>query len=250
MTPRRRRPSSASSTTRPRRLAGQARPESAEPEDVDAQHPEDVDAPPPEPEPDPEPAAEAEPDQLVPLEEPEPGGIVGSRRTTQVLLVVIAVLAAASLAGGGFLLLRDDDGSEGRDAGGQGSSILQISPDDAQVAAAAAGQAAYTIIATTWQDYDAEVEEAAALMTPGFAEEYRQTAADVRDKIIDTRTEVQVSVISQGIVSANDTDVRVLVFLNMMATRNGKQPTLTQYRALVTVANTDEGWLVSDLETK
>lgn len=165
-----------------------------------------------------------------------------------VLLGVIVVLALVSLAGGAYLVLGDDD--RAADEGSSATSILQISAEDAQVAAAAAGQAAYTIIATSWQDYDAQVDEAATLMTTTFAEEYRQTAGDVKDKLVANKTEVQVTVISQGVVSATETEVRALVFLNQFVTKNGKNPVLTPYRALVTVVNSDDGWLVADIETK
>ena len=44
--------------------------------------------------------------------------------------------------------------------------------------------------------------------------------------------------------------MQALVFLNMFTTKNGEEPVFTPYRVLVTVVNTDQGWLVSDLETK
>ncbi len=105
-------------------------------------------------------------------------------------------------------------------------------------------------MATSYQDYQAQVDEAAELMTPAFAEEYRQTAADVEDAIVAGKTEVQVSVVAQGVVRADQDEVQALVFLNMFTTKNGKEPVFTPYRVLVTVVNTDQGWLVSDLETK
>jgi hypothetical protein len=36
----------------------------------------------------------------------------------------------------------------------------------------------------------------------------------------------------------------------MYTTRNGKNPVLTPYRALITVVKTDDGWLVAALETR
>ncbi len=61
---------------------------------------------------------------------------------------------------------------------------------------------------------------------------------------------MQVSVVAQGVVRADQEQVQALVFLNMFITKNGKEPVFTPYRVLVTVVNTDQGWLVSDLETK
>ena len=252
MAPPRRRPSSSEPASRPRRLAGQGGlppPPGTGPQ---------VEPMPEQPEPEPEPEHVVEPevvDEPEPVVEPEPdrglGGLLTSRRTTVVLIAVIALLAVASLAGGGYLLLRDD-----RPAGGgssatapNGDAQLTISGDDARVAVAAAAQAAYTIVATSYRDYDQQVEEAAALMTTTFAEEYRQTAADVRDDLVKAKTEVQVSVVAQGAVSANDTEVRALVFLNQFVTKNGKDPVYTPYRALVTVVRSEDGWLVAGLDT-
>ncbi len=179
-----------------------------------------------------------------------PSGLLASARTTTVLLVVIALLALASLAGGGYLLLRDDSPPAPVAATApDGDALLTISTDDARTATAVAAQAAYTIVATSYEDYDAQVEEAAGLMTTAFAEEYRQTAGDVRTDLVKSKTEVQVSVVAQGVVSANDTEVRALVFLNQFVTKNGKDPVFTPYRALVTVVNSEDGWLVADLET-
>ena len=183
---------------------------------------------------------------------PGSGGLLSSSRTTLVLAVVIVLLAVGCLAGGGYLLLRDDGTtveSAPASTAPDGDGALTISPDDARVAVAAAAQAAYTIVATSYEDYDAQVEEAAALMTTPFAEEYLQTAEDVRDDLVKSKTDVQVSVVAQGAVSANDTEVQALVFLNQFVTKDGKDPVFTPYRALVTVVNSADGWLVADLET-
>ena len=261
----RRRPSSASPTSRPRRVAGRGTPtppveESApaEPE-VPPSEPE----PEPEPEPTPEPAPEPDPEPDPQVENPyaEPvAGLVDSARTTRVLIGVIVALALVALAGGIFLLVHDgdDEPATASDTGSDtGSGIaadaetpVRIKGSDAQVAVAEAAQAAYTIVATSYKDYDAQVDEAAALMTPAFAEEYRQTAEDVADAIVATKTEVQVSVVAQGVVRADQDEVQALVFLNQLVSKDGKEPVYTPYRALVTVVNTDQGWLVSDLDTK
>jgi Mce-associated membrane protein len=264
----RRRPSSANPTSRPRRVAGGVR----KPAPEDTSEVEDVE-PEPEPEagpedaaptgtvaedaePDPEPEQDPEPEPLSenPYDEPM-AGLVGSSRTTRVLLGVIALLAVIALAGGIFLVIDDDE--EPSTATDTGSSIaaddetpVRISGKEAQVAVAQAAQAAYTIVATSYQDYEAQVDEAAALMTPAFAEEYRQTATDVEDGIVAGKTEVQVSVVAQGVVRADRDQVQALVFLNMFTTKNGKEAVYTPYRVLVTVVNTDQGWLVSNLDTK
>jgi Mce-associated membrane protein len=125
-----------------------------------------------------------------------------------------------------------------------------LSAADAQEAVAAGAEAASTIVATSYQDYDEQVEEAASLMTEEFAAEYRQTAADVRQKILDSKTEVQVTIVAQGVVRANTSEVEALLFLNQYSSKGGGKTTYTPYRALVTVVHTNTGWLVSGLDTQ
>ncbi len=243
--------------SRPRRIAGQGGQAGPTPPEVT----DEVTEAEPEVEPEVEPQAddlapepEAEPDEVEEVDEPSEG-FVGSPRTTRVLLIAIAALAVLALAGGIFLWVDDDEPSTASDTGSSSSPAdadtpVLITGKDAQVAVAAAAQAAYTIVATSYEDYDAQVDEAAKLMTPTFAEEYRQTAGDVEDAIVSSKTEVQVSIVAQGVVRADQEEVQALVFLNQFVTKNGKEPVYTPYRALVTVVNTDQGWLVSDLETK
>lgn len=261
-----RRPSSASPTSRPRRVAGQgtapaapSEPDHPAEEPGAGQQPEPAErseSPEPDPEPEAEPEAEPEPDVATePEPKPDPGpSFVASARMTRILLAVVAVLAVLTLAGGIYVWVHDDEPQTAVDDGpavaADAQTPVRISSDDAQVAVAAAAQAAYTIVATSYQDYDAQVEEAAELMTPAFADDYRKTAADVEDAIVSSKTEVQVSVVAQGVVRADQDEVQALVFLNQVVTKNGKQPVFTPYRALVTVVNTDQGWLVSDLQTK
>ena len=87
-------------------------------------------------------------------------------------------------------------------------------------------------------------------MTDEFAVEYRQTAEDVKQRILDTKTEVQVRIVAQGVVRANTSEVEALLFLNQYSTKDGGETTYTPYRALVTVVHTDGGWLVSGLDTQ
>ncbi len=244
-----RRPSSATPTSRPRRIAGSTGPTLPETAEVDETSPtEEVESPlepEPEPEPDRDEATRSSP------------GLVDSPRTTRVLLGTIVALAVVTLAGGIFLWVDDDetgtasDSPSGTTSGpADADNPVRITGEDAQVAVAAAAQAAYTIVATSYQDYDAQVDEAVELMTPTFAEEYRQTAEDVEDAIVSSKTEVQVKVVAQGVVRADQEQVQALVFLNQYVTRSGKNAVYTPYRALVTMVHAEQGWLVSDLDTK
>lgn len=105
------------------------------------------------------------------------------------------------------------------------------------------------ILSASSNDYDAQVDKATATMTEPFAEEYRSTKADVKDAFIAAQTEVTIDISAQGVVTATDDEVVALLFLTQTTqkgTRGGVTP--VQYRVTVTMVNTPDGWLVSDLE--
>ena len=260
--------SSRAPTSRPRRIAGRGSvvPPAAEPDapTEPSGPPETEDAPPVEP----VEAVEAgepaevevgEPDRLS--EEPAETGprgmgvLFASRRTTRALVAIAAVMAVVAAGLVIWLWRHDEGGVDARPSTEEGISVPEgrpvlISAEDAQVAVAAAAEAASTIVATSYEDYDEQVEEAAALMTDEFAVEYRQTAEDVKQRILDTKTEVQVRIVAQGVVRANTSEVEALLFLNQYSTKDGGKTTYTPYRALVTVVHTDGAWLVSGLDTQ
>ena len=168
-----------------------------------------------------------------------------SQRATTVLVGLVAVLAL--VAGGLFAW----DAAQGDPAPAKPSTQpVVIGSDDATAAVDAAAKAAETIVATSYQDYDKEVDEATGLMTDAFAKKYRQTAEDIKPDFVAAKTEIQARVVAQGIVHATRTEVQALVFLNQYVSKDGGDTTYTPYRALVTVLHTDRGWVVSNLDTK
>ncbi|WP_244927792.1 hypothetical protein [Nocardioides sp. W7] len=193
-------------------------------------------------------------------DEPKPAerapGLFAGGRVTRVLLAAIVALTVVTLAMGVYLGVTDDEPSAavappvaGAIAVPEDRPIL-LPWADAQRAAAAAAEAATTIVKTSWQEYDEQVEKATALMTPSFAEEFRTTKDEVRSGVVDGKVDVDARVVAQSVVRANTSEVQALVFLNQYTTRDGGETTYSPYRALVTVVNTDGGWLVSDLQTK
>ena len=249
--------SSRTPTPRPRRVAGRGAPAGSSPdtgEETTAPETAPVETAPAE-----TPLVETEAPDEAPDEAPERsrrdlGELFASRRTTTVLAVAALVLALVAGGLGIWLWQHDEEPLPARPTDGAiavpaGRPVL-LSAADAQVAVAAAAEAASTIVATSYKDYDEQVEEAVALMTEAFAEEYRQTAEDVKQRILDTKTEVQVTIVAQGVVRANTSEVQALLFLNQYSSKNEGETTYTPYRALVTVVHTESGWLVSDLDTQ
>lgn len=186
---------------------------------------------------------------------------MNSPRVTRMLLTigaVIALLLLVEAVWAGVGLLTEDDDPEPTPAAEGAISVPKgrpVQPTELVVQAGveAAAKAAQKIVSRTYENYDAEVDEASALLTGGFATEYRQTTDDVRDEFIAQKTTVQARVVGQGVVRANDTELQALLFLDQyVVTNTGKEPktSRTPYRALVTVVNTDDGWLVEDMDTQ
>ena len=240
-----RRPSTSRTPTfRPRRVAGQATTQVETPLVEPVETPA-ADAPAEEP-----PVAEISTGSISAEEVRERedkrglASLFDSRRATTVLVSLVAVLALA--AGGLFAW----DAARGEDTVKPSSQPVVISGDDATAAVDAAAKAAETILTRSYQDYDKQVDEATALMTPAFAKQFRQTAGDVEQQFVKDKTDQQARVVAQGVVHATRTEVQALVFLNYYVSKNGGDTTYTAYRALVTAVHTDRGWLVSAIDTK
>lgn len=245
--------SSRAATPRPRKLAGGRPAESTDaPTEPEETEPDVPDEPPPPPE-------------DWPVEDPEDDGgdgrLLDSPRVTRMLLMLAGFFALVLLVEGVWFAvdkLTDDDEPAPPRAEPGAIAVPEdrpVLPNEVGVQAGveAAAKAAEKIVNRSFKDYDAEVDAATALMTPDFAEEYRKTTDDVRDAFIARKTVVQVRVVGQGVVRASDTELQALLFVNQYVFRGGgdnPKTSATPYRALLTMVNTDKGWLVEDLQTE
>lgn len=192
---------------------------------------------------------------------PESGrrSMLDSPRVTRVLTVVIGVLVVVLALQSAWWLrheLRDDPepakAAEGTIVVPDGRPVV---PNElaVQEGVDTAAKAATKMFARTYQDYDAEVDAATAMMTDRFAVEYRGTTDDIKREFVARRTSVEVRVVGQGVVRANTSELQVLLFLDQYVNRGrgaDARTAYTPYRALLTMVHTDRGWFVDDLETK
>ncbi len=218
--------SSRTGAPRPRRLAGSG-----------PHEPVDEAAPAPAPAAAPEPVAE-----------PASASLFASSRATRWLAAAFVVLLVAVPAEFVYWQYFSD------------SSVSSDAPSDAQPVSVpqsefrpgveAAAQSAEVILGSSHESYDEGIEDATALMTEEFATQYVETKEDVREEFIDARTTVEVRMLAQGVVRASPSQVQALLFFNQYVTKKGEQTSFSEYRALVTVVDTADGWLVSDIETQ
>lgn len=204
------------------------------------------------------PPVEPRPPVVEPVETPEAeagplraqprakGPGVGGRRTTIALVVAVVLLLGIGAAEVVYLV---------RDATPTVSAARPVVTGELthRAAVEAAARSTEEILSTTYENYDQQVDQATAKMTDAFAAQYRETSAGIRDRFVANRTRLQVKAIAQGVVQASPAQVQALLFLDQYVekTENGQPRTdYRQYRALVTVVHTDQGWLVSDIETQ
>ncbi|WP_139978494.1 hypothetical protein [Nocardioides litoris] len=229
-------------TSRPRRVAGQGR---VEPE---------TDAPPT--------AAEEAPSTVVeegapaPVSRPRdssdetppdpPDRRTPSRRPLVVLAVVAVLLLALGVAEVAYLASGPDVPEA---VAPTAERPVQASELTVRSVVDQAAKAADSIISATADGYDAEVDAAAALMTEPFAATFRETKEQVQAEFVAQGTTVVAEVSYQGVVRATPTEVTALLFLTQ-TTQKGNPPQVTpvQYRVTVTMVDTPDGWLVSDLQ--
>lgn len=106
------------------------------------------------------------------------------------------------------------------------------------------------ILSTTWEEYDAQAEQARDLMTDDFAAQYGETSDEIKDAFVEARTDVEVTVAWAGVYRAGEEQVQALVFLDQVVTRDGSDPRTIPFRALVTVVPSGKEWLVADIDTR
>lgn len=167
-----------------------------------------------------------------------------ARKGTIALVLAIVVLTAVALLQAAYLWgpLKDDPKVSSQRPVLVTTPVHRSAVDTAKVAVE-------KLTARSYQTYDEQVDEATAMMTTAFAETYRETTDQVKDEFVAAETEVTVSVEAQAVMTASDNQVEALIFLTQFTAKKGEETAFTPYRIKVTMIDTDQGWLVSDVET-
>ncbi|MDO9458265.1 hypothetical protein [Nocardioides sp.] len=190
-------------------------------------------------------------DDTVPAAEPAAAPVAvppddeRTGRTPLVALLVVIVLLLG-LGAAELVYLGSDDSPDRKPVTAE--RPVQVSDLEVRRVVDQAATAADLILSASSKDYDGQVEQATATMTEPFAKEYRTTKADIEDQFVAAQTEVVVDISAQGVVTATDDEIVALLFLTQ-TTQKGERGGVTpvQYRVTVTMVNTSDGWLVSNL---
>jgi Mce-associated membrane protein len=170
-------------------------------------------------------------------------GHVQSGRTTMLLVLAIVVLVGVALLQAAYLWgPLEDDPTVSSDR------PVLLSRAAERSATETAAKAAVAFAQRSHETYDEQVDEAAAMMTADFEKQFRQTTDDARDRFIEAETQVTAEVAAQGVMTASEQQVEALIFLNQFTLRKGEESVFTPFRLKVTLIDTEQGWLVSDVE--
>jgi len=177
---------------------------------------------------------------------PEPGTAAEqppARRATLALVLAVVVLTAVAVLQVAYLWgpLKDDP-----QVSSQRPVLLSQAAERSAVDTAAKAATAFT--QRSHDTYDEQVDEAAAMMTDDFAKEFRQTTDDAKERFVEAEAQVTAEVAAQGVMTASEQQVEVLIFLNQFTIKKDEESAFTAFRLKVTLIDTEQGWLVSDVD--
>jgi len=166
-----------------------------------------------------------------------------AKRTTVALVLAIVVLVAVAALQVAYLWgpLSDDP-----KVSSKRPVLLSQAAERSAVDTAAKAAVAFT--QRSYETYDEQVDEAAAMMTADFEKEFRQTTDDAKERFVEAQAQVTAEVAAQGVMTASDEQVEVLIFLNQFTVKKDEKSGFTQFRLKVTLIDTEQGWLVSDVD--
>ncbi|MBD3924774.1 hypothetical protein IEZ26_09110 [Nocardioides cavernae] len=120
----------------------------------------------------------------------------------------------------------------------------------ARAAQVAAERAVVPVLSYDYESLEADQQEAQALMTGGYREEYDKLFTVLEDNAPQTQTKVGASVVASGVVRASADRVQVLVFVDRPTTNKlNAEPVVYKDQVTVSMQRVDGDWLVDDLVT-
>ena len=197
-----------------------------------------------EPEQDPEVEPDVEPEVEPVGSAFEPGPAEPDSRPGRTVLVGLAVLCLVLAGLLAFLVHRSQHPHLGTAPNGQ---VTDSSFRNA--AMSAASDAATTALSYSYKTFDADRAKARALMSPKLAKQYDGAMDEVAAQTASAKLTLKATVLSVGLLSAEQHEAKVLLFVNTVTTREGsKKQQLDQNRVVMDLTRKDGGWTVSKMD--
>ena len=116
-------------------------------------------------------------------------------------------------------------------------------------AMSAASDAAGTALSYSYKSFDADRKKARALMSAKLAKQYDGAMDEVAEQTASAKLTLKATVLSAGLLSAEEHEAKVLLFVNTVTTREGsKKQQLDQNRVVMDLTRKDGGWTVSKMD--
>ncbi len=166
---------------------------------------------------------------------PAPPPFLASQRLLRGLVALCVVLAATA----GYAWWRSEHRAD------EALATAQVRDAGLQ----AATELTQRVLTYDWKTLEQDVEDAKAVLTPSFRDEYDETMAKVKGQTVENQVELVASVVASSVVTATEKKVVALVFVNQVSTAKGStNPRLDQNRVLVTLARDGGEWRVSKMD--
>jgi Mce-associated membrane protein len=128
--------------------------------------------------------------------------------------------------------------------------------DGRDEAPAAAERAAKAMLAYDYRTLPADRKRASAYLTADYRPKYLENFEQLEKQkdgapglAVQTKTVVTTSVLGSGVMDASEDKVRVLVYVNQVSTRPGRDPQIFQNRVAMTMEKVGNRWLVDALKS-
>ena len=119
-----------------------------------------------------------------------------------------------------------------------------------------AESAAKAILSYDYRRLPTDRKRAEEFLTPKYKKEYEKTFKLLEKQkdgspgaAIQTKTSVTASVVGSGVMDADPDTARVLVFVNQISKRPGRDPQMFQNRVAMTMKQDGNRWLVDNLKS-
>jgi Mce-associated membrane protein len=163
-------------------------------------------------------------------------------RRAGIVAAVLALLTVAALVLAGFFALQVREDAQTADA-----------RDDAPGAAESAAKA---ILSYDYRRLPTDRKRAKEFLTPSYQKDYDRTFKLLEKQkdgspgaAVQTKTTVTADVLGSGVMDADPDTARVLVFVNQVSKRPGRDPQMFQNRVAMTMKQVEDRWLVDNLKS-
>jgi hypothetical protein len=165
---------------------------------------------------------------------------LASARLLAALVVLCLVLAGVA----GYAWWRSEHPEDG--AAPNGAITSSQARDEGMQAAA---QLTQKVLSYDWKTLDEDIKAVEPVLAPSFRSEYLKTMEGVRAQTVKNQVKLSAEAAATSIVTATESKVVALVFVNQVTTAKGAQnQRVDSSRVLVTLTGTGGDWRISKLK--